>query len=86
VKSLFKPTEGELLSSVVTLDNKYAVIYLESYSPAGAKGIEDVREEIQGILISEKKDLFWRIWQEQEFKPFKEEAVIKRYYETGGGE
>ncbi len=86
VKSLFKPTNGELLSSVVTLDNKYAVIYLESYSPAGAQGIDDVREEIRQILIAEKEDLLWRMWKEQEFKAFKEGAVVERYYETDGGE
>jgi len=86
VKSLFKPTDGELLSSVVTLDNRYAVIYLQSYSPAGSQGVEDVREEIEKNLIEEKKDLLWRVWKEQEFKPFKESAIVERYYEADGGE
>ena len=82
VKSLFKTTRGELLSSVVTLGNKYAVIYLISYSPAGVKNLQEVSAEIENILLGEKKSMIWKLWQEQEFKPFKEAAIITRYYEN----
>lgn len=84
VKTLFKPTKGELLSSVVTLDNKYAVIYLVSYTPAGTKGVAEMKNQIQEELIAEKKSLMWRLWKEKEFKPFKEKSVVERYYDNEG--
>lgn len=86
VRSLFKTTKGELLPSVVTMDNRYAVIYLVSYTPAGTKSLDEMRGEIEETLINEKKDLLWKSWRAEEFEPFKQNSTITRYYDNIGGE
>lgn len=81
VDVLFKNTSGELVPSVVTFDDRYAVIYLSAYTPAGVTELSDVREDIVQNLIMEKSDLYWQTWYQEHFAPFKEQSNIELFFD-----
>ena len=81
VNSVFKATSGELVPSVVTFDDRYAVIYAVSYTPTGKRSLADLREDIVNELLDEKADLYWRTWYQTYFVPFKEQSEIVLYFD-----
>jgi len=71
-----KDIQKGLIQSVISYADKFAVIYVQDFIPAGVSDFENSKTEIIDLLLNEKKDLLWNAWYDTYFVPFKENSNI----------
>ena len=71
-----KELQKGLIQSVISYDNKFAIIYIQDFIPAGVNDFENSKTEIIDQLLNEKRDLLWNAWYDTYFVPFKENSKI----------
>jgi parvulin-like peptidyl-prolyl isomerase len=71
-----KDLKQGLIQSVVSFGDKFTIIYVQDFVPAGVNDFEDSKKEIVDLLLKEKRNLLWDAWYDTYFIPFKENSEI----------
>lgn len=72
-KNILKDLKKGNLSEVFSLQDRYAILYLQSSMPAGQKPLKEVREKIRNVIYQQKlKDRF-----EEYMEELRSKAVIE---------
>jgi len=71
-----KDLKQGLIQSVVSFGDKFTIIYVQDFVPAGVNDFENSKKEIVDLLLKEKRNLLWDAWYDTYFIPFKENSEI----------